>query len=86
MPHMQFIEEYKLTSHILSNNYHDILFIKIFMPLIQSYNRLLYCKFTFYHASMMDSFLGLLIFGALLILRAHSVLLGFYYILGVLVL
>ena len=36
--------------------------------------------------SIMDSFLGLLNSRALLILRAHSTLLGFYSILGVLVL
>ena len=55
---------------------------------IHSYNRLLYCKFTFYH-----SFLSWMLLKTCwilrhlwflgLILRAHSMLLGFYYILKV---
>ena len=69
MLHIQFIREYKLASRYLSTV--TINYYIVNLPFIMLF--------------IVDYFLGLLNSTALLILRAHSVLLGFYSILGALV-
>ena len=83
---MQFIDEYKLTSW-----FYPIINMVCFLSNFLCFLSIVTIDYYIVNLplimlSIMDVFLGLLNSRPLLILRAHSVLLGLYYILGVLVL